>query len=79
MAEEKKVVAQEAKAPAKKTEILVSLIFGHHTGTLAEFGNNLLVFINIAAVKAGHITAVTPHPAADFSYFFCIHNRLVIP
>ena len=53
----------------------IGLLLGHHGERLVEAGDNLLVFIDIAAADMGDIALVLAEAAADFSDFFFVHRE----
>ena len=57
------------KGSSQQGKVFIGLIFRHHASGLTELRNDLLVFVDIAAVNGGYITAVpaqVPPNLADF-------------
>ena len=58
---------------AQQGKILIRFIFRHHAGRLTEFGNDLFIFIDIAAADSGNIAALSAKMPANLSDFLIIH------
>ena len=53
----------------------VGLLLGHHGERLVEAGDDLLIFIHIAAADMGDIALVLAKAAANFGNFFFVHRE----
>ena len=62
---------------AQQSKILVRLIFRHDPGALAKLGNNLPVFIHIAAEHRRHIAPVPALSAANLADFLLVHGHFL--
>ena len=64
------------KSSFQQSKILVSLIFGHHSGALLKFGDDILVFVDMATVDVCDIAAIAANMTANLADFLNIHNFL---
>ena len=58
----------------QKGKILVPFVFRHDARGLAEFGDNLLVVVDITAVDGGHIAAVPAQMPPNLADFLINHG-----
>jgi len=55
-------------------KILFAFVLGHNAERLAEFRNDLLVVIDVAAIDIGHITAIPAQVPPELADFLIIHG-----
>ena len=63
-----------AKGAAQDGKVFFRLVFRHHADALLEFGDDLLVIVDVASVDGGDVAPLPANMTAQLADFLIIHG-----